>query len=207
MESAGGGPGAGTGTLPRVLSRVPTQDKVVFLTYDDGAERDPRFVTMVRDRRLPVSLFLTDSVAGPGYGHFARLRAVGAGLQNHTLDHAALRGLPYAGQRAEICGQQNKLKSRFGIRPALLRPPYGMYDDTTLRAARDCGVEALILWRATATDTDTHFTTGPHHLMPGDIISVTPDETPGPTLVSRTTRLLKEIQQRGLRVGRLEDYV
>ncbi|MEV7285383.1 polysaccharide deacetylase family protein [Streptomyces sp. NPDC093252] len=223
VESAGGG-GAGTDAAapgntphatrspgspgsPAVLSRIPTRDKVVFLTYDDGAERDPRFVEMVRERRLPVSLFLTDSVAGPGYGHFARLRAVGATLQNHTLDHAALRGMPYAGQRAEICGQQNKLKSRFGIRPALLRPPYGMYDGTTLRAARDCGVTALILWRVTATDTDTHFTEGPHRLLPGDIISVTPDETPGPTLVARTTRLLKEIEEQGLRVGRLEDYV
>ncbi|MFE4668452.1 polysaccharide deacetylase family protein [Streptomyces sp. NPDC056716] len=212
VESAGGGPGtspgaSGTAPVPRVLSRVPTRDKVVFLTYDDGAERDPRFVEMVRQRRLPVSLFLTDSVAGPGYGHFARLRAVGATLQNHTMDHAALRGLPYAGQRAEICGQQNKLKARFGIRPALLRPPYGMYDDTTLRAARDCGIRALILWRVTATDTDTHFTEGPPHLMPGDIISVTPDETPGPTLVPRTTRLLKEIEEQGLRVGKLEDYL
>ncbi|MFJ5261413.1 polysaccharide deacetylase family protein [Streptomyces sp. NPDC088387] len=194
-------------SLPRVVDHIPTRDKVVFLTYDDGAERDPRFVDLVRELRLPVSLFLTDSVAGPGYGHFARLRSVGASIQNHTLDHAALRGLPYAGQRAEICGQQNKLRSRFGIRPHLLRPPYGMYDDTTLRAAADCGTPTLTLWRATATDTDTHYTRPPHRLTPGDIISVTPDETTGPTLVTRTTRLLREIQQAGLTVANLDDYL
>ena len=137
-----------------VVDRVPTRDKVVFLTYDDGAERDPRFVDMVRELRLPVSMFLTDSVVGPGYGHFARLRAVGAAVQNHTLDHTALRGLPYAGQRAEICGQQNKLKSRFGVRPRLFRPPYGAYDTTTLRAAADCGITAVVLWRASMDDAD-----------------------------------------------------
>ncbi|MFJ4687426.1 polysaccharide deacetylase family protein [Streptomyces sp. NPDC088789] len=199
--------GGGRAGLPEVLDRVPTRDKVVFLTYDDGAERDPEFVDMVRERRLPVTLFLTDSVAGPGYGHFARLRSVGATLQNHTLDHAALRGLPYAGQRAEICGQQNKLASRFGIRPTLLRPPYGMYDDTTLRAAADCGVRSLILFRASATDTHTHFTSAPERLLPGDVITLTPHENPGPTLVTRTIRLLKEIEANGLRPARLEDHL
>ncbi len=134
--------------LPPVIDHVPTRDPVVFLTYDDGAERDPRFVDMVRDLRLPVTLFLTDSVAAPGYGHFARLRALGAGIENHTVDHRAPAGLPYAGQRAEICGQQDRLRARLHVRPRLFRPPYGSYDRTTLRAAAGCGISALVLWRA-----------------------------------------------------------
>ena len=77
---------------------------------------------MVRELRLPVSMFLTDAWSPAGYGHFARLRAVGASVQNHTLDHPALRGLPYAGQRAEICGQQDKLRGASASGPALLRP-------------------------------------------------------------------------------------
>ncbi|MCF4139944.1 polysaccharide deacetylase family protein [Streptomyces sp. Tue 6430] len=193
--------------LPPVVDRIPTRDKVVFLTYDDGAERDPRFVTMVRELRLPVSMFLTDSVVGPGYAHFARLRSVGAGLQNHTLDHAALRGLPYAGQRAEICGQQDKLKARFGLRPRLFRPPYGAYDAVTLRAAADCGITAVVLWRAAMGPTDLTYTHGSHRLRPGDVVAVDPDETGGPSLRERTTRLLRRIQEQGLTVGRLEDYL
>ncbi|MFJ4619169.1 polysaccharide deacetylase family protein [Streptomyces sp. NPDC088812] len=199
-----GSPG-GT-ALPPVVDHVPTRDRVVFLTYDDGAERDPRFVDMVRDLRLPVTMFLTDSVVGPGYGHFARLRAVGAGLQNHTLDHAALRGLPYTGQRAEICGQQEKLHARFGVRPRLFRPPYGTYDTTTLRAAADCGITAVVLWRAAMGPADLTYTRGTHRLRPGDIIAVDPDESLGPTLRERTTRLLRRIQEQGLTVARLEDY-
>ncbi len=191
-----------------VVHRVPTRDKVVFLTYDDGAEKDPRFVDLVRELRLPVSMFLTDSVVGPGYGHFARLRSVGASIQNHTLDHAALRGLPYAGQRAEICGQQNKLRARFGIRPRLFRPPYGTYDTTTLRAARDCGIAAITLWRAAMeADGELTYAHGPTRLHPGDIISVPSGEPTGLSLRDRTTRLLREIQRRGLTVGRLEDYI
>jgi peptidoglycan/xylan/chitin deacetylase (PgdA/CDA1 family) len=197
---------SGTGP-PAVVRRVPTSDRTVFLTYDDGAEKDPRFVELVRERRLPVSMFLTDSVVGPGYGHFARLQSVGASIQNHTLDHTALRGLPYAGQRAEICGQQDKLKSRFGIRPRLFRPPYGTYDTTTLRAAADCGVAAVVLWRASMGDERLTYRTGERRLLPGDIISVASIGTTGLTLAERTERLLGEIRRAGLRVGRLEDYL
>ncbi|MFG3008028.1 polysaccharide deacetylase family protein [Streptomyces calvus] len=205
--SPAGRPRAGRGTPP-VVDHVPTDDRVVFLTYDDGAERDPRFIDLVRERRLPVSMFLTDSVVGPGYAHFARLRSVGASLQNHTLDHPALRGLPYAGQRAEICGQQRKLTSRFGVRPRLFRPPYGAYDTTTLRAAADCGIAAVVLWRVTL-EADGHLTyaRGPHHLTPGDIVSVPSGEAPTMSLAERTAGLLDEMAERGLRVGRLEDYV
>ncbi|MFI2423591.1 polysaccharide deacetylase family protein [Streptomyces sp. NPDC018955] len=204
----GAGPAPGTGALPPVVDRVPARDGVVFLTYDDGAERDPRFVDLVRERRLPVSLFLTDTVAGPGYAHFARLRSVGASLQNHTLDHPALRGLPYAGQRAEICGQQRKLTSRFGVRPRLFRPPYGTYDTTTLRAAADCGIATVVLWRVTL-EPDGHltYTDGPHHLTPGDIIAVPSGEAPPLSLTERTTRLLGKLEERGLKVGRLEDHI
>ncbi|MFC9685280.1 polysaccharide deacetylase family protein [Streptomyces sp. NPDC056948] len=194
--------------LPPVVDRVRTRDPVVFLTYDDGAERDPRFAGLVSERRLPVSLFLTDSVAGPGYGRLARLRAVGVSLQNHTLDHPALRGLPYVGQRAEICGQQHKLRTRFGIRPHLFRPPHGTYDTTTLRAAADCGITAVVLWRASlSADGELTYSHGEPRLGPGDIVSVPSAETESLTPTERTVRLLREIERRGLRVGRLEDYL
>ncbi|MFF9311250.1 polysaccharide deacetylase family protein [Streptomyces sp. NPDC014748] len=195
--------------LPAVVDHVATADRVVFLTYDDEAERDPQFVDMVRELRLPVSMFLTDSVVGPGYGHFARLLSVGADLQNHTLDHPALRGLPYAGQRAEICGQRDKLHARFGVRPRLLRPPYGAYDTTTLRAAADCGVSAVVLWRAALTGTGLRFTHGGAALRPGDIVLVTSDDDDrgGPGLRERTTRMLRRIEGEGLTVGRLQDYL
>ncbi|MEU4009590.1 polysaccharide deacetylase family protein [Streptomyces pseudogriseolus] len=194
--------------LPPVVDHVTTDEPVVFLTYDDGAERDPRFIDLVRERGLPVGMFLTDSVTGPGYGHFARLRAVGATLQNHTLDHPALPGLPLAAQRAQICGQQRKLAARFGVRPRLFRPPYGRYDTATLRAAAECGIAAVVLWRVTL-EPDGHLTYhhGPHHLIPGDIIAVPSGEAPPLSLAERTTGLLGELEERGLRVGRLEDHV
>ncbi|MFF4210592.1 polysaccharide deacetylase family protein [Streptomyces sp. NPDC001796] len=187
--------------LPEVLDRVPTHDRVVFLTYDEGAERDPRFAEMVRDLRLPVSVFLTDSRDGPGYARIGRLRAAGATIQNHTLDHAGLRGRPYAEQRAQICAGRDRLRSRLVRRPLLLRPPYGRYDRTTLRAAADCGIKALILWRP------AHAYGRSTALHPGDILRPHEPGRPQTSLTTETIRVLRRLQSRGFTVARLEDYL
>ncbi|MFJ9035416.1 polysaccharide deacetylase family protein [Streptomyces sp. NPDC102406] len=184
------------GTLPRVVGRVPTRDKVVFLVLDENADEDPRFVDLVRDLRLPVSVFLTRAVAGPGRDGFGRLRALGAGIGNRTLTHPFLPGLGHVGQHAEICGQQERLKDRFGVAPRLLRPPYDAYDAETLRAAGDCGIDAIVLGRPVAD-------TG--RLRPGDIVPA--EAHGGTTLTEVTVRLLRRVQGQGLTVGRLEDYL
>ncbi|MEU5596440.1 hypothetical protein [Streptomyces sp. NPDC020298] len=51
--------------LPPVVDRVPTPDKVVFLICDATAQKDPHFVAMVRELRLPVTAFRTDSAFRP----------------------------------------------------------------------------------------------------------------------------------------------
>ncbi|MER6122327.1 polysaccharide deacetylase family protein [Streptomyces sp. NPDC001795] len=200
------GAGPADAGLPPVLDRVPTRDKVVFLTYDEGAEEDPRFVDMVRELRLPVSVFLTDSAVGRGYTRVARLRAAGAGIQNHSLGRAPLRGRPYEEQRAAICGQRDRLRSRLGRPPRLLRPPYGRYDRTTLRAAADCGITALVLWRPTPGMAPDPYEWGTTP-RPGDIILPHEPGRSPMSLTVETTRLLRRVQAMGFTVGRLEDYL
>ncbi|MFJ8821735.1 polysaccharide deacetylase family protein [Streptomyces sp. NPDC102467] len=192
------------GAVPPVVDHVPTREKVVFLTYDDtyrdtydhGAGDDARFVDMVRDLRLPISMFLTHPVGAPGHDHFGRLRALGAGIENRTLTHPFLPGLGYVEQHAEICGQQDHLKARFGTAPRLLRPPHGTYDADTLRAAGACGIDAIVLGRA-STQNDA--------LRPGDIILTGFRKETSPT--ETTARTLRRIQEQGFTVGRLEDYL
>ncbi|TWV56902.1 polysaccharide deacetylase family protein, partial [Streptomyces misionensis] len=161
----------------------------VFLTYDD-AGRDPRFTAMVRQLRLPVSLFVPD---GTRPDVLARLRAAGAAVENRAPGGRLLAGRPYTAQRLAICARRDHLRAR------LFRPPRGVYDRTTRRAAADCGIAALTLWRATLTPAGLAYSRGPRHLCPGDIVRVAPG--------APTPLLLRGIQQRKLTVGRLEDYL
>ncbi|WP_329380578.1 polysaccharide deacetylase family protein [Streptomyces sp. NBC_01351] len=205
-------PKAAPGKVP-VIDRipVPADDKVVFLTFDDGAEKDPEFLKMAADLKLPISMFLTDSVASSDYGHFEQLRDNGSAstINNHTLTHPNLRTLSYEAQKNEICGQQERLEKRFGRRPPFFRPPFGNYNDDTLRAASECGVSSLLLWRVSMQINNFQYADG-SALKPGDIILAHfrgPSELKGSTEVQMTTRMLQRIQEQGYRIGRLEDYL
>ncbi|MGP3687971.1 polysaccharide deacetylase family protein [Streptomyces sp. IBSNAI002] len=205
-------PKAGPGKVP-VIDRIPVapDDKVVFLTFDDGAEKDPEFLKMAADLKLPISMFLTDSVASSDYGHFEKLRDNGSGstVNNHTLTHPNLRTLSYEAQKQQICGQQDRLEKRFGQRPPLFRPPFGNYNDDTLRAASECGVSSLVLWRVSMQINNFQYAEG-SALKPGDIILAHfrgPAELKGSTETQMTTRMLQRIQEQGYRIGRLEDYL
>ncbi|WP_371617458.1 polysaccharide deacetylase family protein [Streptomyces sp. NBC_00454] len=190
---------------------VPADDKVVFLTFDDGAEKNPEFLKMAADLKLPISMFLTDNIASSDYGHFEKLRDNGSNstINNHTLTHPNLKTLSFAAQKKEICGQQERLEKRFGTKPTRFRPPYGNYNDDTLRAANECGISQLLLWRVSMQINNFQYAEG-SALKPGDIILAHfrgPAELKGSTEIEMTTRMLQRIQEQGYRIGRLEDYL
>ncbi|WP_407560609.1 polysaccharide deacetylase family protein [Streptomyces sp. 184] len=195
--------------LPAVTGRVPTRDKVVFLTIDDGWVRDPRLIDMAADLRLPFSMFLSDSAARGDYNYFEELRRLGNSVHGHTLTHPDLTALPYAAQRRQICRQQERVAERFGVRPTLFRPPYGKYDAATLRAAASCGVRAMPLWRADLKATGLEYRSG-DRLRPGDIVLAHfrgPAQQGGRTMTDVLAELVREVQRQGFTVARLEDYM
>ncbi|MFI8519049.1 polysaccharide deacetylase family protein [Streptomyces sp. NPDC085481] len=197
------------GPVP-VVSDIPTKDKVVFLTFDDGAEKDPGFVAMMRDLDVPMTMFLTDAAIRADYDYFAPLVAQGHGVANHTLTHPNLRTLSQEAQRKEICGQQSKLAKEYGKRPRLFRPPYGNWNESTRAAAGSCGVDAIVLWRESMQIKNMQYQRGDKKLHPGDIILAHfrgPSELKGTTMTEMTANLLRHIQEQGFTVARLEDYL
>ncbi|WP_262056190.1 hypothetical protein [Streptomyces sp. STR69] len=130
-----------------------------------------------------------DARPDPGFADMVRELRLPVTEFGAAQDGRPVAGLPYDAQRTEICGRRTRL----------LRPPYGTYDLTTRRAAADCGISALVLWRASTTTGTLTYARGAHRLSPGDIVRIAPTDT--------TARLLQGIQERGLTVGRLEDYL
>lgn len=195
--------------LPSVVSRVPTRDKVVFLTIDDGVHKDPAFLRMTRELRIPYTAFLTDRWIRDDYGYFARVRRLGGTLNNHTVNHPRLPGLSPARQRAEICGMRDVLARRYGERPGLFRPPYGAYDATTLSAAASCGIRTVVLWQEQAFVDRIAYDRGDGRLRPGDIILTHfrgPESWNG-TMNDMLRHVLTQATAQGYAVARLEDYI
>ncbi|MFF2008211.1 polysaccharide deacetylase family protein [Streptomyces sp. NPDC058195] len=199
----------GDDALPPVFTTVPTTDRVVFLTIDDGAEKDPELLQMMDELDIPYSAFLSDTEVKDNYGYFGEAQRLGTVLGNHTLHHPYLPGLSYDEQRREICGQQDAVEEWSGKRPRLFRPPYGNYDGDTLRAARSCGIKAVPLWSAEAFPDRMEWREADRDLHPGDIILThfRGRAAWGGSMTDLVRTVMRTVTERGYAVARLEDYV
>ncbi|GAB2861640.1 polysaccharide deacetylase family protein [Streptomyces deserti] len=195
--------------LPPVFTTVPTKDKVVFLTIDDGAEKDPAFLRMMSELRVPYTAFLSGYLIKEDYGYFKKMQARGAVLNNHTLHHPYLPALSYARQKREICGMQDVIEERYGKRPVLFRPPFGNYNGATLRAAKACGIKYVPLWNEEVFVDRWEYREWHRELRPGDIVLSHfrgPDHWEG-SMRDMVRLFLNKVTAEGYAVGRLEDYL
>lgn len=185
------------------VHRVDTEEPVVFLTIDDGASRTPEMIDELQDSDVPTTLFLTDDYVQQDPEFFRELRdRTESTIENHTLDHPNLSGKPYEKQREEICKPSDRYEDEFGRRPVLFRPPYGSYDDTTLRAAADCGAQHLVHWSAEVADGELSYAAG-DELVPGDIVLMHFRGEFSRDLAA----FLDQAEEAGLRPALLTDYL
>ncbi|MFE7530475.1 polysaccharide deacetylase family protein [Kitasatospora sp. NPDC057542] len=194
---------------PPVVYRVPTHDKVVFLTVDDGAEKDPEFSRMARELGIPLSAYVSDYVARDNYGYFRDLHAQGVEINNHTINHRNLKVLDHETQREEICTQQDRLERQIGVRPRLFRPPYGEYNDDTLRAAASCGVEAVPMWNEEAFPDHMEWRYDDQKLHPGDIILThfRGADVWKASMPDLLRKVVNDVTAQGFALARLDDYL
>ncbi|UXY29368.1 polysaccharide deacetylase family protein [Streptomyces sp. HUAS TT20] len=195
--------------LPPVFTTIPTKQKVVFLTIDDGAEKDPAFLRMMSDLKVPYTAFLSNYLIKDDYAYFRQMQAEGITLNNHTLHHPYLPGLSYEEQKNEICGMQGVMEKWFGKAPTVFRPPYGNYNGDTLRAAKSCGIKYAPIWDEEVFVDHWEYREDDKSLHPGDIVLTHfrgRDDWDG-TMVDDMRRFLNKVTREGYAVARLEDYL
>ncbi|MFD4589642.1 polysaccharide deacetylase family protein [Streptomyces rubiginosohelvolus] len=195
--------------LPPVFTTVPTKERIVFLTMDDGAEKDPELLRMMTELDIPYSAFVSDYVINDDYGYFKKMQQRGVTISNHTLNHRYLPGLSHAEQKREICGQQEKILKHYGKRPTLFRPPYGNYNRDTLVVAKSCGITAVPLWSSEAFPDRMEWREWDQDLHPGDIVLTHfrgKEDWKG-SMPDMVRRVMKTITDKGYAVAKLEDYV
>lgn len=192
-----------TGALAPIYNRIPVRQRVAFLTMDDGQTQLSTAGPLMAAAHIPFTMFLIGPVAAKNPSFFERLASDGGVIEDHTLTHPIMRGLPYARQRQEICGARDLLHSTFQITPRFFRPPYGNYDQNTLRAVHDCGLQAAFNWAETVNGGKVYYQTPIHKIEPGDIILM----HFRPAFVSDVIAALTAIHQAGLTPALLENYI
>ena len=199
--------------LPPVISHVPTDQKICFLTIDDGAEKDPAFLQMVKDFRIPITMFLADCFIQDDYAYFTQLRDTGyCTIQNHTLHHPDMETLNAQRQLAEVTGQQQKLVKNYNAHPYLFRAPFGNSNKATQEACKQNGLKAICYWRASFQKQGFQWQAADKKLRPGDILLAhfrgpKANGKGWPEMHELMTNLFRIVQDQGYTFARLEDYV
>ncbi|MGC4812579.1 polysaccharide deacetylase family protein [Micromonospora sp. DT228] len=184
--------------------RLPTDQKVAFITIDDGGlARPPDVADFVWRAHIPVTMFLNSPAAQEHPDYFRQIMVAGGVVENHTITHTSLAGRSYDRQRHEICGAADTLEALYGKRPTLFRPPFGEHDSTTLQAAHDCGAKAVLHWTETVHEGKVRYQTPEKVVQPGDVLLM----HFRPALMDDLLAALKAIHRAGLTPALLEDYI
>jgi peptidoglycan/xylan/chitin deacetylase (PgdA/CDA1 family) len=192
----------GGGSAP-IFYRMPVKAPVAFLTMDDGLDRIPANIDLMKAAHIPFTMFLIGPVGAAHPDYFKQLVTAGGVVEDHTVTHTSLRGKSYAFQKNEICGARSRLAKAFGRAPTLFRPPFGNYDATTLKVVHDCGLKAAFYWSETVRNGKVFYQTSVHKIRAGDIILM----HFRPTFAKDVVAALKAIHQAGLTPALLEDYI
>jgi len=161
--------------LPTVVYNIDTSDRVFFITIDDGTKKQRALADYVTRNKIPVTSFVTADAIDNRWSYFANVSAFDS-VQNHSMTHKPL-GRDSTDREYEICRTQRLYANRFGVRPWLLRPPYGdgwfsrRYAAPEIkRVAATCGVRYIVLWNIVVLKDGRVLFVKELKFKPGDIV-------------------------------------
>jgi peptidoglycan/xylan/chitin deacetylase (PgdA/CDA1 family) len=131
----------------KTVTRVPLQQKIVALTYDDGP--NPPYTNEIVDylhAQHVVATFFVVGRAVQAYPAVVRLEvADGNALGNHSWDHAHLVLESSKHIARELALTDAAIAKATGVHTRLFRPPFGARDYAVIDVARRMGYQ-VIMW-------------------------------------------------------------
>lgn len=141
-------------TVPAVVSRN------VALTFDDGPSPKwtPQVLDVLKANRVHATFFVVGKYARAHPSLVRRAVAEGHTIGNHSYSHPKMTPLGRRRQAAQMDAATKYISAAAdGYKPCFFRPPYGAYDATTVRLARDRAM-STVFWSH-----DTRDWTTPRH--------------------------------------------
>ena len=143
-----------------VVTRLPTHDKVVALSFDacqavERVQLDRGIVDLLVARHIPFTIFAGGRFARDNAVSLRELAVLGfVEIENHSWSHRRdMRLLEDAQIETEIRRAAATLKSVTGHRPMLFRFPGGNADERSVAIARGLGYQ-VVHWRWAEGDPD-----------------------------------------------------
>ena len=137
----------GSQTFGATVVRGATTLPEVALTFDDGPNPPytDRILDVLRDERVPATFFLVGRAVVAYPDVVRRIAREGHAIGNHTWDHGHLIVETRASVRRELTRTSDAIERAAGVRPTLMRPPFGARDYAVLGVARALGYQT-VMW-------------------------------------------------------------
>ncbi|WP_143338137.1 polysaccharide deacetylase family protein [Demequina sp. NBRC 110054] len=121
-------------------------EKCLALTFDDGPTAGTEdLLDVLAKRGVKATFFVVGKNASAHPEILERMVAEGHTVGNHSWSHANLTGLTDKQLAREINRTSDRIEQITGVRPTVLRPPYGSTGPRVAAVAEDAGM-AQILW-------------------------------------------------------------
>lgn len=130
-----------------ILWEVPTENKVIALTFDDGPDPHftPQIASLLKQYNAKATFFVVGSRVHDHPEVARQLIADHHELANHTYSHPDLRRISAEKLRKEVEDTQETIFSHTGVRPTLFRPPGGYYNESLVHIAKQAGF-LVVMW-------------------------------------------------------------
>ena len=122
------------------------------LSFDDGpSPYTEEIIDILIDRHVAATFFPVGVAIDEHPETIRREARDGFAIGDHTVHHPRMSELPAREQVAEVDGQAAGLRRNAAPPPHLFRPPFGVYDEDTLKILRRRGM-LMVLWTVETDD-------------------------------------------------------
>ena len=129
-----------------------TRVKCVALTFDDGpAQSTGRLLDILAARDVRATFFLIGENAAQHPDLVRRQHAAGPEIADHSYTHSDLGRASKQKILSELTRTQDAIRRASGVKPVMLRPPYGATSKRLTEITRQLGL-AQVLWTVDPLD-------------------------------------------------------
>ena len=124
---------------------VDRDDNMVAISFDAawGNEDTQQLIDILAKYNVKTTFFVVGEWVDKYPESVKALHEAGHEIMNHSKDHAHYNSLTTDEIIADINACNDKIEAITGVRPTLIRCPYGEYDDHVIAAIRSIGMEPI----------------------------------------------------------------
>ena len=124
---------------------VDRDDNVISISFDAawGNEDTQQLIDILAQYDVKTTFFVVGEWVDKYPESVRALHEAGHEIMNHSKDHAHYNSLATEEIIADVNACNDKIEAITGVRPTLIRCPYGEYDDHVIAAIRSIGMEPI----------------------------------------------------------------